>query len=484
MDRTTRRTLLGRAAGAAAATALPFRPLFAAGAQGPEGIVGVAVAGVKGRGGNHVQAWLAQKDVHVAGICDIDPSVAGGVLQAVEKKQGKPPRFETEWRRLLEDRSIDAVSIATCNHTHTLLAIWAMQAGKHVYVEKPLSHTVWEGRKLIEAARRYGRVVQHGTQKRSLPETRRMAAFLRAGGLGKIRIARCLCYNDRGGIGRKDCRPVPPDVNYDGWLGPAPVLDWMRDDTGKPGFLKPNRFHYNWHWYWDTGNGDIGNQAVHEMDLIRWYAGANALPKRVTGVGGRFAWDDDGETFNTQVVCYEYDDLQMIFELRNLRTDRYRGEAIGLLMECDKGHANLARAFDAAGKGIPVSAPDDGRAGCHFRNFIEAVKAGQPERANAGAADGHLSSALCHLGNVSCRLGEPVALDSREDPFPGNDAGNDAFRRMVEHLKEHGIAPSARYLRGRALTLDPEAERFATDPEADRLLTREYRKPYVVPEHA
>jgi predicted dehydrogenase len=474
MDRLSRRAFLGNTLGAAAATAaLPPFFIHAAGSS-PNEVLRMAVAGVKGRGRDHIAEWLKAKDVQVVGLCDIDESILDAVTKDVEQKGGKAPRFEKDWRKLMEDKSIDAVSIATTNHTHTLLSIWALQAGKHVYVEKPCSHNVWEGRRLVEAARKYKKCVQHGTQKRSSGGHYSLAAFLQAGKIGKIQVSRGLCYKRRPSIGKKGEEAVPKGVDYDLWLGPAPVRPFTR-----------NRFHYNWHWHWDYGNGDIGNQGVHEMDVARWMTG-KGLPKRVMSVGGRFGYEDDGETPNTQIACFDYGDgQQVIFEVRGLETPKYMGEGIGNLVHCEKGHVSNNKVMDADGKPVSVDAKASPPGpGGHFQNFVNAVRANDPKLLNAEILEGHLSAALCHLGNISYRLGEPVPFDSKEPAFPGNDAGNETFERMKAHLKENEVNLSGlKYCRGPVLTFDPDKETFPGNDAACRLLRRDYRAPFVVPEN-
>jgi predicted dehydrogenase len=469
MSQLSRRQFLGTSAMAAAAAALPLpavaSPLRAK--AGPNDLLRIAVCGVKGRGLAHIGEWLNMKDVQVAAIVDIDQNVIHDAMGKIEKANGAKPAYYQDFRKMLEDKSIDAVSIATCNHTHTLIAINSVIAGKHVYVEKPLSHNVWEGRKLVEAARKYNKVVQHGTQSRSGGGHRKAATFLAEGKLGAIKVSRGLCYKRRTSIGKKPDGKVPEGVDYNLWLGPAPERAF-----------NPNFFHYNWHWHWDTGNGDIGNQGVHEMDKARWFLGKNTLPNKVTCVGGRFGYEDDGETPNTQIAVFDYGDSQLLFEVRGLETEKYMGEQIGNIVHCKDGYVSGTTAYDGAGKKIAMDVKDDGRATNHFRNFIEAAKTGKPESLNADVLDGHLSSALC----ISYRLGElrPIAKD---DPFTSEE-GNEAFSRTRKHLADAGVDLNKTQLRvGRTLTIDPKTEKFVNDAEADKLLTREYRKPFVVPEN-
>jgi predicted dehydrogenase len=468
MAQFTRREFLGTSALAAGAFALPG---VSEARVGPNDILRVAVCGVKGRGGSHVSAFGGMKDVQVAAVVDIDERVAGNALDSIEKKTGKKPAYFQDFRKMLEDKSIDAVSIATCNHTHTLIAIHSVLAGKHVYVEKPLSHNVWEGRQLVNAARKHSRIVQHGTQSRSSGACRKAASFLAAGKLGKVQVARGLCYKRRPSIGKTSEEPVPQGVNYDLWLGPAPERPFTK-----------NRFHYNWHWHWDYGNGDIGNQGVHEMDKARWYLGKTTLPNKVISVGGRFGYEDDGETPNTQIVLFDYGDSLMLFEVRGLDTDAFMTQKIGQIAHAEKGHVAGTAAFGPDNAKIAIDAKDDGRDGDHFRNFINAIKSGKHEDLNADVLDGHLSSALCHLGNISYRLGELQPM-SKDAPFGTYDAGNEAFQRMREHLKANGVNLEKAQLRvGPLLSFDPQTEKFVGNDAANKLITREYRKPFVVPE--
>jgi predicted dehydrogenase len=461
-----RRTFLG--ASLAGAGALAFPSLGRAGANDQ---FRVGVVGVKGRGMSHVGELAKGKDVQIAAICDIDENIIEPAMKLAEKNSGTRPVHYRDIRKMLEDKSLDAVSIATCNHTHTLNALWAVQAGKHVYVEKPLSHNVWEGRKLVEAARKYGRVVQHGTQSRSSGNCRRTAAYLAAGKLGKISVSRGLCYKRRTSIGKEAERPIPEGVEYDLWLGPAPVKPFTR-----------NRFHYNWHWMWDTGNGDLGNQGIHEMDKARWYLGKNVHPNKIVAVGGRFGYEDDGETPNTMVVVADYGDAQILFEVRGLETEAYLGEKIGNVVHAEKGRVSGTTAYDPDGKKLVMDAADDGRAGDHFQNFVAAAKAEKPEMLNADVLEGHLSCAVVHLANISYRLGEKRPIE-KDDPF-AYESGNEAFRRMRDHLKANHVDLAKTMLTvGRTISFDPATEKCVGDAEADKLLTREYRKPYVVPEN-
>jgi len=478
MARFTRREVLEQSLLAAAAVAVPAVPALASEPSGPRAganeLLRIGVVGVRGRGLAHVSTFSNFKDCQVVALCDIDPNSVHEATKRVETKSGKRPAYYPDFRKMLEDKSIDAVSIATTNHTHSLFAIWAMQAGKHVYVEKPVSHNVWEGRKAVEAARKYKRVCQTGTQCRSSKGLKEAMAFLHEGKLGKVKVARGLCYKRRTSIGKKEDGPVPAGVDYDLWLGPAPVRPF-----------NPSRFHYNWHWHWDYGNGDLGNQGIHQMDIARWGLGKKELAKKAVSVGGRLGYEDDGETPNTQIVWLDYGDSELLFEVRGLETDAYREAKIGVIFHCEKGYMvnptyTSATVFDPDGNKVQTFA--GGRDEDHFRNFVDCVMGGKPGELNADIEEGHLSSALCHLGNVSHRLGELKAT-YKANPFPESEAAADTFHRMKEHLDQNGVkATLSQVSVGRTLSIDPKTETCVGDAEANKLFTREYRAPFVVPE--
>src|SRR5437870_5068783 len=272
--------------------------------------VRVAIFGVRGRGWDHVEEYHTLPDVEVASLCDVDENVSAKRVADMEKRGWAKPSTCHDPREVMDDKSIDAVSIATPNHWHSLIAIWACQSGKDVYCEKPCSHNWWEGRQLARAAQKYNRLVQHGTQSRSSAGLREGVQKLREGVIGEVYLSRGLCYKWRDTIGHKPVEAVPAGVHYDLWTGPAPLKPFTQ-----------NRFHYNWHWIWDTGNGDIGNQGIHEMDIARWGLGKNSLPKRVFSTGAKFVYDDDQETPNTQIATFDYGDCQLVFEVRGLLTE-------------------------------------------------------------------------------------------------------------------------------------------------------------------
>ena len=441
----------------------------------------VAVMGVHGRGREHVQKFSQHPECVVATICDADSAVVGPAMRVAEKGQGKAPKFEQDIRRVLEDKSIDVVTIATPNHWHSLAAIWAIQAGKDVYVEKPVSHNVTEGRRLVETARKYHRICQAGTQYRSSGALKEAVAFMRAGKLGHIKVSRGLCYKSRGSIGKADgTQKVPATVDYDLWCGPAPK---------KP--LARKRLHYDWHWTWDYGNGDIGNQGVHEMDAARWGLGKDGLCKSVISVGGRFGYEDDGETANTQICVYDFGDCELIFEVRGLATKDLLGAKVGnifygtegYIVRSDMTHYKGVHAFDLKGKLIKTFGGQGGSD--HFANFIQAVHSRKHEDLNADVLEGHLSSALCHLGNISYRLGALQPFSKESHAFGDDKEAYETLSRMEEHLKENKVPlDQTSYHVGPKLAFDSHAEAFVDNAEANKYLTRKYRAPFTVPERA
>jgi predicted dehydrogenase len=395
----------------------------------PNEVVRLAILGVRGRGMEHVQGFTQCKDARITTICDVDSRVIGRAMSACEAAYGKAPKYVQDLRRVFDDPDIDAVAIATPNHWHALATIWACQAGKDVYVEKPVSHNVWEGRKMVEAARKYNRIVQTGTQCRSHKGIQDAIEFVRSGKIGQVYMAKGLCYKWRPSIGFKDDTAVPAGLDYELWCGPA---------EKKP--YNENRLHYNWHWFWNTGNGDLGNQGIHQMDLARWGLGKNAFPRSVYASGGRFGYKDQGETPNTESVTFEFDDCVLQFEVRGLPTNDEFGAKIGDIFFGSEGIVVIDSytTWQSYFGQKMEKGPGGKGGGDHFANFLQAVKTRNYRELAADIEEGHLSSAYCHLGNISYRL-------------------------------------------GRKLTIDPASESFVDDSEANAMLTREYRPPFVVP---
>jgi len=420
----SRRTFLIATGGALIARAFP-------GKAAASDKVRVAVLGVNGRGTDHIQGIQAQPDAEVVLICDPDRKVSAARAAQFEKKYGRKVETEVDLRKVYERKDIDAVTIATPNHWHSLAAIWACQAGKDVYVEKPGSHNIWEGRKLVEAAKKYNRIVQHGVQLRSAEAVREGVELLRKGVIGNVYMARGLVFRWRGSISHSPDEPAPDYLDYDLWTGPAQMRPFSK-----------RLVHYNWHWHWDYGNGDVGNQGIHETDMCMWGLDVG-LPERITSMGGKFTFDDDKETPEILTSIYHYPKQKKIiqFEVRHWCTNREDGVDVGNIFYGSEGYM-VIRNYDAfevylGQKRQP--GPSKKAGGDHYANFIKAVKSRNTSDQNGPVETVHLSSALAHLGNISYRL-------------------------------------------GRQLQFDLQKERFVGDEEANKMLTRKYRAPFVVPE--
>ena len=430
------------------------------GLASPNDTVRMAVVGCGGRGQSHVQAWSSMPNVEIVALCDVDQFRIGEKLKYLEGKGARKPATYVDMRKLLEDKNIDAISIASPNHWHALQTIWAVQAGKDVYVEKPCTHNIFESQQIVAATRKYNRIVQQGSQSRSSPALQEAVKRMRDGEFGEIYMARGLCYKWRDTIGRYPDgpmksgetfaytvggRPEPcydtsylSNVDYDLWLGPAPKRPFNR-----------NRFHYNWHWFWDTGNGDLGNQGIHEVDIARWGLGVTH-PTKVSAIGGKFMFDDDQETPNTISASYEFDvngkKKMMTFEVRHWISPHEAGidepkpgNTIGNQFYGSKGYLvidNYNKYYSFLGKdqkpGPTATQKDE-----HWANFISAVRSRKREELNAEIEEGALSCNLMHLANISYRV-------------------------------------------GRTLHWDAKTMTIVDDPEANKLLTREYRAPFVV----
>jgi predicted dehydrogenase len=440
--------------------------------------LGIAVIGLRGRGGSHLAAFSRCPNTEILYVCDPDAVVAACRAEQVERRQNRQPTIAEDLRKVLDDPRVDVVSIATPNHWHALAAIWAMQAGKDVYVEKPVSHNVSEGRLMVQAARKYGRICQAGTQCRSNPANREAMAFLHAGELGAVRLARGLCYKRRRAIGARGRYEVPPAVDYDLWLGPAP-----------PAPLTRPKLHYDWNWQWPYGNGELGNQGVHQMDLARWGLGLNRLSDRVLSYGGRFGYRDAADTPNTQVVVHDFGEQALIFEVRGLPSDDLRGAKVGVLFEGTGGYLvtnsyTQAAAFDLQGN--LIRSFRGGGDFLHYANFVQAVRSRNAAELNADIEEGHLSSALCHLGNISYRVGaetDVTEAQRRIAAAPRRRQMQETLQRTLRHLQENDLpAKQFRLHLGEPLQLDAASETIVDQAPAAHLLTREYRPPFVVPQ--
>ncbi len=490
----TRRQFLRHTALLGAGAALSARSW--ARVAGANSDIRVAVLGLNGRGQNHLASLAKIPGVRVVGLCDPDSAVLARTARGV-------PGAATyrDLRDVFAARDVDAVTIATPNHWHALAGIWACQAGKDVYVEKPVSHTVWEGRQLVAAAQRFNRVVQAGVQIRSGAGLQEAVAWIRAGHLGKITASRGFCYKRRRSIGlTTGPQPVPATVDYDLWCGPAPLAP-----------LRRARLHYDWHWQFATGDGDVGNQGIHQMDVARWFLGEAGLPRHTLSVGGRLGYVDDGETPNTQAIVHDYASAPLIFEVRGLPAkaeprdataqsaatgaeaaaaaagsmDDYRGVKVGNVIDCEGGRLIVpnyfsATAHDALGKVVKEFHGEDR----HMANFIDVVRSRKTAELFGPIDEGHVSSALCHLGNISHRLGHTTPPEELRERIRGDAALTEATGRMLEHLAANEVDLTKTPLTlGQPLALVAGAERFAGQnaTTANALLTREYRGAFKVP---
>lgn len=392
---------------------------------------------INGRGRVHIDRFAAIPNVRITTICDVDERLFPGVGTMIEQKFGITPKTEVDFRKILEDKDIDAVSLATPDHWHALHTIWACQADKDVYVEKPAHHNVSEGRKMIAAARKYNRIVQNGINPRSSQANKEAVKFVQAGKLGKVYMARGIAYRHRASIGHVEDSPIPKGVHWDTFLGPAPYRPFNE-----------NRYIYNWHWFWDTSTTEFGNNGIYRMDMARWAMGIDTHPVKVHCTGGKFGRDDDQEVPNVLSAIYEYANGMIIQnEVRSLYTNP-EGMAGGdrCFIYSDQGWMTINNGFktyfgkkNEPGPSFSQADVPAGQKSDNWQNFIDCVRNRRVEDLDCDIAEGHLSACIGHLGNISYRV-------------------------------------------GRKLIFDPDTEKFINDSEADKLLTRDYRKPHVIPE--
>jgi predicted dehydrogenase len=463
------------AAGVGLAMASPFSRV-----RGANDDIRVAVIGIHGRGGSHIKEFDNMSGVRVAGLCDVDARVLERRAKPFKDRNVQVSTY-IDMRDLLDDDSIDAVSIATTNHWHSLATVWACQAGKDVYVEKPCSHNVFEGRKCVEAARKYRRIVQHGTQSRASNGWAHQVAAVQSGKYGKLLVSKGYCCKPRWSIGFKPIETPPKELDFNIWLGPAPLQPYH-----------DNLVHYNWHWFWDTGNGDMGNQGVHQMDIARWAIKDATLPKSVIGMGGRWVegpdyFSDQAETPNQELCVFDYGDTLLVFETRGL---------VGKYDDFPRKVANefyLEEGAIIGGKFYPkgskngeslVEVDYPRRTENIFANFIKCVRSRKRHELYADIREAHLSSALCHLGNISYRMGREVPFGEDWEKLGDCKIVRDSAKMVLENTRAIGVDPArCTYRLGPKLQFDPATEMFVDNEAANKLLTRPYRKPFVVPEH-
>jgi predicted dehydrogenase len=392
-----------------------------AAAAAPSERVNLAVMGIRGRGRSLAIGFAGMEGARVVGLCDVDAKLLPPLAREIgDRQQSSEPRAEKDVRRVLEDRSIDALVIATPDHWHAPASVWACQAGKHVYVEKPASHNVREGRKMVEAARKYDRVVQLGTQCRSAPHYLDLIAAIRAGRIGRVHMAKAWNSQRRRTIGHKADAPVPAGVDYDLWLGPAPARPF-----------NPNRFHSTWHWHWDYGTDDMGNDGVHDLDIARWGLGVEG-PSTVSAAGGKLVFDDDQQVPDTQVVAFEFPATRqvLVYEQRLWSPYVQAGYENGVAFYGTDGYILCGRSgwrlFEPRNQEVPTPKRPFSDAP-HRRNFLECIKTGR--RPNADIEEGHRSSTLAHLGNIATRLGRRLAYDPQSETIAQDDAAAELLRR-------------------------------------------------------
>ena len=443
--------------------------------------IGLAVIGLGGRGGGHLKLFRSIPGVNVVGL--VDPDIK---RQQAHLKNFPRAKAYADMRKMLEDKSIDAVSIATCNHWHCLAAIWAMQAGKDVYVEKPLSHSQWEGRQVVRAARKYNRIVQLGTQQRSSPIQAEIKQFLhQEKAIGEIKYVQVCRYGIRGSIGKRSTPlPIPKEVNYNLWLGPA------EDQV-----LYRNKLHYDWHWDWNTGSGEMGNWGVHVLDDVRnvVFQDEVTLPKRIVAGGGRVVWNDAGNTPNVHFAYFDTGKIPTYIGLSNLPAKpgekgslKYRGVTTGYFVQCEGGYYMGRRgggaAYDTAGKRIRGFSGGSGSS--HAQNFIDAIRANDSSLLRAEIKVGHDSTGWCNLANIGFRAGSRYSLDQAREISPDDANWNALLSQMTNHLKAHGYSMSDSEIRlSPVLHHNPQTEQFTGEhaEAANAFLKRKYRKEFEVP---
>ncbi len=398
-----RRTFLGAAS--AGLLVLPART----GRAAPSERVRIAVIGLRSRGLDHTRLFVKDKGVEIVAVCDVDDAMFAKPIKAVESSGAKAPRTEKDFRRLLDDKSIDAVTIAAPDHWHGLMTVLACQAGKDVYVEKPASHNVVEGRRMVEAARKYARVVQVGTQRRSSPWVAEAVERVKGGAVGKVGMARAWIHQKRPNIGHGQPGPVPPGVDYAMWQGPAP---------DRPFYA--NRFHYNWHWFWNWSTGELGNNGIHGVDVARWGLGVDA-PVSVASGGGKFVFDDDQEVPDTQITTWAFPDACLVYEHRMWSNHPTEGSGFGIAFYGDKGTLIVSEKgwHIEEGDGSRSKPGPDGQ-DLHVRNFLDCIKS--RAKPNADIEIGHLSTRLCHLGNIAFRAGKKLTFDADRETFHDSQA--------------------------------------------------------------
>ncbi len=479
MPRPNRRDFLRTSLAVGSALTLPACQTLAAGANET---INLGFIGCGGRGGEQMRAFSKLEGIRFAGLCDPDPKALGPA-----KERFPDARTWPDVRGLLDDQGIDAVVITTCNHWHCLAAIWAMQAGKDVFVEKPLSHSQWEGRQTIAAAKKYKKICQVGIQQRSDPMQAEIKKFLHEEkALGAIKLARVNRYGVRASIGKRSTPlPIPEGLDFDLWLGPAQEKPIYRD-----------KLQYDWHWDWNTGSGEMGNWGVHVLDDLRnnIFLDKVSLPKRILGGGGRVVWNDAGETPNVHFAYFDTGSIPVVIGLTNLpagpdskKSPECPGPGSGYVAWCEggrfEGQRGRAAAYDNQGKVVKEFRGDSGAG--HQKNFLDAVRSRDESLLRSNLKVGHDSTGWCNMANIAFRAGRPYQAADVRQVTTGADMWQELLESMGEHLAAYGLKLENEAIKlSPMLELDVSAERFVGDhaDTANGFLKREYRKPYVVPE--
>ncbi len=458
-----------------------------------------AVVGVNGRGQAHIGGLTGIKGVRVTGICDVDPNVLDARVTGLTQKAGYKVEGHSDVRSLIDSKEYDVITTATPNHWHSLIAVWSSQAGKDSYIEKPISHTVWEGRQVVNAARQNNVICAGGTQSRSMETIQQAVEYVQSGKLGKIEFAKGMCYKPRMSIGQGGGGEIPAGLDYDLWCGPAQIE--------KP--LRRKKFHYDWHWFYEYGNGDMGNQGIHQMDVARWFLGEKKLSPMVMSIGGRLGYVDDGTTPNTQIVYHDYEKAPLIFETRGLpknkaaqtegwskmmdNPEEFPEEGgVAVVVQCENGRVYCSaggqvKITDNAGAEVHKIEGNNG-SDLHFQNFIKAVRSRKHTDLNADCEETHYSSALCHTGLISHQLGTAVHGSEVRESIAGDKFLTDRYAAMEAHLDRNEVKLEEQTITlGSMLKFNPGNERFEgnagdLDAKANALAKREYRDPYIVPD--
>jgi predicted dehydrogenase len=431
------------------------------------GIIGCGI-----RGKQHAAALMALPESEITYVCDPDSARAAELAATIGAKTGRTPKAVQDLRVVLDDKSVATIFVSTPNHWHALAAIWAMQAGKDVYVEKPVSHTIAEGRRIVQVARKLGRICQGGTQNRSRGALAEAVRYMQAGKLGEVKLARSIMYGVRNSIGAPTIGKIPATVDYNLWAGPAPMEPLSRPT-----------FHYDWHWVWNTGDGEIGNNNIHGLDICRWGLGVTGLGNSILSYGGRVGYTDAGETPNTQVAIMDFGGKTIVTETRGLKSAPFNPLVKdGWFFFGTEGIIASTSLFDLKGNLIRAF---EGKSENHFANFLQAVRSRRVTDLKADILEGHQSTALCHAANISWRLGQPASpadIQKKIGQLSAHDDVTETFERTRRHLAENNVdIEKSKLTLGTLLRIAPGQETFIDNPRANALLTREYRRPFVVP---